>query len=186
MACRPRVCTSHLNKCTVCYACLDRSLGYCKPKRHPRSVIKHKCEVQTRGRQATACFFFIVKSDILIFVWSVAKTTIYISSVGATIGRPRSLRLQNAHPSIAKTNDIHLSGRGRRPNVCRRQTCIVRNANVVDMTRGNFGYKLRIRLLPKSVIYVSLPQWGSMSQATVEFASQTSRGPLAVDEVFVT
>jgi hypothetical protein len=44
-----------------------------------------------------------VKSDIKIFVWSVAETTIYISLVGATIGRPSSLRLQIALLSVAKT-----------------------------------------------------------------------------------
>ena len=49
-------------------------------------------------------FILIVKSDIKIFVWSVVKGRISISSVGATIGRPSSLRLQNAHPSVAKSN----------------------------------------------------------------------------------
>ena len=36
--------------------------------------------------QPTACFFFIVKSDIEFYVCSVAKTTIYISPVG--VGAP--------------------------------------------------------------------------------------------------
>ena len=52
------------------------SLGYRDLKRHPRSIIEFNCDVETRGQQATACFFFIVKSDIEIFVWSVAETTI--------------------------------------------------------------------------------------------------------------
>ena len=37
------------------------------------------------------------------------------SVVGEDIILPRSFGLQNVHPSVAKTNDIHLSGRGRRP-----------------------------------------------------------------------
>ena len=55
-------------------------------------------------------FYFILKSDIEIFVWSVVKVRISISSVGATTGRPRSLRSQNAHPSV-----IFPDRRGRRP-----------------------------------------------------------------------
>ena len=46
-------------------------------------------------------FLFIVKSEIKIFVWSVAKTTIYISSVGATIGRPFAIQsTTNGRPYI--------------------------------------------------------------------------------------
>ena len=37
----------------------------------------------------------------------------------------------------SRNDDLYLTGRGRRPNVWRRQTCIVRNANVVDMTHFN-------------------------------------------------
>ena len=66
-------------------------------------------------------FNFIVKSDIELFVWSVVKGRISISSVGAgaSLQRvadcPSSLRLQIALLSVAETNDIHLAGRGRRP-----------------------------------------------------------------------
>ena len=60
-------------------------------------------------------FILIVKSEIKIFVWSVVKIRISISSVGATTGRPSSVRSQNAPSSVAKTKNIYLAGRGRRP-----------------------------------------------------------------------
>ena len=50
-----------------------------------------KCEVETLGRQATACFFFIVKNDIKIFVLSVSESKISFSFVGTV--RPRQPKL---------------------------------------------------------------------------------------------
>ena len=68
---------------------------------------------------------FIVKSESVIFVWSVAEN-----------------------------DDIHLACRGDH-NVFEEnlQACHV-------VVRARYDYKMHIRLLPKSVIYVSLPQRG--------------------------
>ena len=55
---------------------------------------------------------FIVKSDIEFFVWCVVKGRISISFVGATTGRPRSSRSQNAHPPV-----ILFDCRDRRPRL---------------------------------------------------------------------
>ena len=57
------------------------SLGYCKPKRHFQSVIEYKSDEETRGQQAPACFFFIVKSDIKIFVWSVDENNDFFEKI---------------------------------------------------------------------------------------------------------
>ena len=42
------------------------SLGYCKPKRHPRSFIQLNSDVETRGQTTYRVFLFIliVKSEI--------------------------------------------------------------------------------------------------------------------------
>ena len=52
-----------------------------------------RCRNTRTDNPPRVSFCFIVKSDIEVFVWSVVKVRISISSVGATIGRPRSYRL---------------------------------------------------------------------------------------------
>ena len=88
------------------------SLGYCKSKRHPRSVIKHKREVQTRGRQATACFFFIVKSDIKIFVSSTDKSNDFYLVCRGDHRSSDVVSVIAAHPSVIQTKNLYLIGRG--------------------------------------------------------------------------
>ena len=40
------------------------SLGYCKSKQHPRSLIKFNSDVETRGRTTHRVFLFIMKAKI--------------------------------------------------------------------------------------------------------------------------
>ena len=87
------------------------SLGYCKTKRHPRSVIKHKCEVQTRGRQASACFFFYCEEQhrILCLVCS-RNNDLYL------VCRDRRPRLSNVVTVTAALPSVILPDcRDRRP-----------------------------------------------------------------------
>ena len=55
--------------------------------------------VKMRGRNTRtvppACFFFIVKSDIKIFVCSVAESTIFIRIRGRLIASPTNVKMNN-------------------------------------------------------------------------------------------
>ena len=138
------------------------------------------------SRLPRVAFDFIVKSDIKIFVWFVDKSKgFYFVCRGRRPRRPESIRITAVHPSV-----IFFDCRGdhRSSEVVSVTNCTFvhrRNNDLylivgvdVPTTRGRIGYKLHLRLLPKSTIYVSLLQREKVDRPSLYAKVET-------DEVFV-
>ena len=125
-------------------------------------------DVETRGQQATACFFFIliVKSDIKIFVSSTDKTMAVIFLV-CRDRRPRLSGYANGHRYATTCNLNHSRrcilnqydiGQSRTPvpTIERGYSIEILAFTVIFLNAHKYRSPPHVRLLPKSATYSSL------------------------------